>query len=68
MTDMVLAISVMLLSFVMVGQAWFFSRFVNELKRLLVVLYRWERTTKNESSDTKKEPLPPTKPGSKNGL
>lgn len=46
MTDMVLAISVMLLSFVMVGQAWFFSRFVNELKRLLVVLYRWERTTK----------------------
>lgn len=56
MTDMVLAISVMLLSFVMVGQAWFFSRFVNELKRLLVVLYRWERTTKNESSDTKKEP------------
>lgn len=63
MTDMVLAISVMLLSFVMVGQAWYFSRLVNELKRLLVVLYRWERTTKNESSDTKKEPLPSTKDG-----
>ena len=51
MTDMVLAISVMFLSFVMVGQAWFFSRFVNELKRLLVVLYRWERTTKSVPSE-----------------